>query len=153
MAGNEPIRKNNSKWYVPEELYPEEKYPEFCSGSAYLMKADDASKIYSISNRTNFFWIDDVFVTGVLREKYDTIVNNGSNSSLPILSVYNRHHLGNKKEITSWCSKDLSTNQLNFTFILLNKDEFIRDMFCIWNKVRLMRHAMNLALDCKTDDR
>lgn len=145
MGGNKPIRVTNSKWYVPKELYPEDTYPDFCSGSAYLMKAADASKIYSVSNATDFFWIDDVFVTGVLREKYGTIVNNGS-TTLEILSVFNRHHLGDKKEITKWCTKDLRTSQLNYTFILLNKNEFIRDMFCIWNKVRLMRHAMNVAL-------
>lgn len=147
MGGNKPIRVNNSKWYVPEEVYPEETYPDFCSGSAYLMKAVDASKIYNVSNKTNFFWIDDVFVTGVLREKYDMIVNNKSKNSLQILTVYNRHHLGDKEEIISWCTKGLSTNQLNYTFILLNKYEFIRDMFCIWNKVRLIRYAMNIVLD------
>lgn len=114
------------------------------------MKADDAAKIYSVSNKTNFFWIDDVFVTGVLREKYDVIVNNRSETSLQILTLYDRHHLGDKREIINWCSNDLSTNQLKYTFILLDRNDFIRDMFCIWNKVRLIRYAMNIVLDRKT---
>lgn len=148
MIGNKPDRSNTSKWYVPENVFPDEAYPAFCSGSAYLMKASDASKIYSISNRITFLWVDDAFVTGVLRDRYGKIVDTGGTDegNLEIFSVYNRHHLGVKGEIMDWCAKDLSTNQLTFIFVLLDKDSFIRDMFCVWNKVRLMRFAMNLGL-------
>lgn len=150
MAGNQPIRRIGSKWYVPETVFSGETYPDFCSGSAYLVRAEDASKIYSVSNETQFFWIDDVFVTGILRDKYHKIVNKtGGNNKLEILTLYNRHHLGGKEDILDWCSKDLSTKQLMYPFILLDKKEFIRDMFCIWNKVRLMRYAMNVAVDLK----
>lgn len=124
-------------------------YPDYCSGSAYLVKAEDAAKIYSVSNKTNFFWIDDVFVTGILREKYDLLANNENKTSLQIFTVYNRHHLGDKKEIINWCSNNFATSQLNHTFVLLTKNEFISDMFCIWNKVRLMRYRMN-NVDYKT---
>lgn len=143
QGGNKPIRESDSKWYAPKELFAEDMYPDFCSGSAYLVKAADAAKIYSISNKTNFFWIDDVFVTGILREKYDLLANNSNEKSLQIFTVYNRHHLGDKKEIINWCSNDNTTAQLNQTFILLNKDDFIGDMFCIWNKVKLMRYMVN----------
>lgn len=147
MVGNKPSRILDSKWYVPETVFPDEFYPEFCSGSAYLMKAEDASKIYSTSNKTTFVWVDDVFVTGILRANYDKVVDTGRNNSIEILTLYNRHHLDNKKEMVKWCSKDLSTEQLKYAFTLLDKNEFIRDMFCMWNKVRLMRFAMNLGLD------
>ncbi|KAJ6645589.1 Beta-1,3-galactosyltransferase 5 [Pseudolycoriella hygida] len=147
MGGNKPVREIANKWYVSEETFPGDMYPDFCSGSAYLVKADDATKIYSVSNKTKFFWIDDVFVTGILRETFDVVVHNRNESSLQILSIYSRHHLGDKSEIINWCAKDLSINQLNYAFILLTKDEFVRDMFCIWNKVRLMRYAMNVVVD------
>lgn len=149
MAGNKPVREPNSKWFVSNELYPAEEYPEFCSGSSYLMKANGAINIYNVSNRTNFFWIDDVFVTGILRSKYKELTDNDAKSTgtLEILNLYNRHHLGDKHEIVDWCSKGMETNQLAFTFILLNENEFISEMFCIWNKVRLMRYAMNIAVN------
>lgn len=146
MAGNKPYRGNNSIWYVSRESYPEETYPDYCSGSAYLVRSDDAAKIYSISNKTNFLWIDDVFVTGILREKYDLIVNNQSETSLQILTLYNRHKLSNKNEIISWCSEGLGTSQLTHAYILLTKDEFVRDMFCIWNKIRLLRYVMDTVI-------
>lgn len=144
MGGNTPVRDPKSKWFVDENIYSGEMYPDFCSGSSYVMKASDAEKIYSTSKKTNFFWIDDVFVTGILREKYNLLLNSTGNN-LDILDLNNDHHLGDKREILDWCSKGLETSQLNFIFILLNKKEFVREMFCIWNKVRLMRYAMNTA--------
>ncbi|XP_037033179.1 beta-1,3-galactosyltransferase 1-like [Bradysia coprophila] len=66
MGGNVPNRTPEYPWYIPKEVFPDDTYPYYCSGSAYLMRAQDASKIYSISNRTKFFWVDDVFVTGVM---------------------------------------------------------------------------------------
>lgn len=147
MRGNVPNRSKNSKWYVPEEIFKEDAYPEFCSGSAYLVRTDDASKIYSISNKTNFLWVDDAFVTGVLRENYDLIVYDRSESSLQIKTLYNRHHLTVKTDIIRWCYEGLGSGQLKYTFVLLNKKEFIRDMFCIWNKIRLLRFAMDSVIE------
>lgn len=147
MGGNRPNRNNNSKWYAPKEMFAEDMYPDFCSGSAYLMKADAAAKICSISEKTKFFWVDDAYVTGILRETYNKNEKTESNKNLEILTLYNRHHLGDKNEIINWCTQDLSTSQLNFAFILLNNEEFIRNTFCIWNKIRLMTFAMKLALD------
>ncbi|XP_037033178.1 beta-1,3-galactosyltransferase 1-like [Bradysia coprophila] len=145
MWGAKPNRTMGNRWYIPKEVFPSDTYPDYCSGSAYLMRADDASKIYSISNRTKFFWVDDVFVTGVLREKYDEIADSGSNARLEILSFDHLYHLDAKTELINWCSADLSTNQLNYHFVLLDDENFIRDMYCMWNKVRLMRFAMNLG--------
>lgn len=150
MGGSKPIREPKSKWFVSNELYPDQKYPDFCSGSSYLMKANDAINIYTVSNKTNFFWIDDVFVTGILRSKYKELVNNTNSGTLEILNLHKRHHLSDKHEIVDWCRKGLESSQLSFTFILLNKNEFVSEMFCIWNKVRLMRYAENVAVNEET---
>ncbi|KAJ6639940.1 Beta-1,3-galactosyltransferase 5 [Pseudolycoriella hygida] len=146
MNGNKPIRDPKSKWYVSRDVYPIDTYPAFCSGSAYLVKAKDAKKIYDVSNSTKFFWIDDVFVTGILRSKYGELANDTVSGSLNILYTMKRHHLSNKNEIIEWCKKGLLTTQLSFTFVLLTKNDFVSDMFCLWNKIRLMRYAMNAAV-------
>lgn len=145
MGGSKPIRESKSKWFVSKDVYPDEKYPDYCSGSSYLMNTNDAKKIYSVSNQTNFFWIDDVFVTGILRSKYQEILNNKNGRTMDILNLNDRYHLANKNEIVDWCKKGLETNQLTVTFILLNKNDLISDMFCIWNKVRLMRNGMKIC--------
>ncbi|KAG7227542.1 hypothetical protein INR49_005357 [Caranx melampygus] len=33
-----PIRDMRSKWYMPRDLYPENKYPPFCSGTGYVFQ-------------------------------------------------------------------------------------------------------------------
>lgn len=136
-------RDPNYKWFMSRELYADDHYPDYCSGSSYVVNANDAAKLYSVSSHTNFFWVDDVYVTGILREKYNLLIKYSSHSPVELLSLYTQYHLGNKNEIISWCSKVLDASQLNFIYILLNDNNFTRDMFCIWNKIRNVRHAMN----------
>ncbi|MCL4150333.1 UNVERIFIED_CONTAM: hypothetical protein GTU68_024661, partial [Idotea baltica] len=62
------IRNTKSKWYVNEKEYAEMKYPNFMSGWAYAMSTDASKKIVNLSQRASYFWIDDVFVTGILAE-------------------------------------------------------------------------------------
>lgn len=131
------------KWFVAKELYPDAKYPDYCSGSSYLVNTSDAAKIYFVSSHTDFFWVDDVYITGILREKYNLLIKYTNRSPLELLSLSTQYHLSSKNEILSWCSNVLDASQLNFIFILLNDNDFTRDMFCIWNKVRNVRYAMN----------
>ena len=37
LCQNAPKRDPKSKWYMPKSLYPEDFYPPFLSGTAYLM--------------------------------------------------------------------------------------------------------------------
>lgn len=152
MIGNKPVRNPDNVWYVSEDLYSEQQYPAFCSGSAYLIKTGVAEKIYSVCNRQKFLWIDDVFVTGILRENYNSMINDSDNERLDILSLNNRYNLSCRDAIKSWCNTGLQSNQLKYTFVLLHKNEIIRDMFCIWNKVRLLKFAMNNAFSSEATE-
>ncbi|XP_037033177.1 beta-1,3-galactosyltransferase 1-like [Bradysia coprophila] len=151
MKGNKPIRSVDNVWYVSEDLYSGEEYPEFCSGTAYLMKTQVAAKIFSVSNQTKFFWIDDVYVTGILREHYSIQMNYSDHKRLDILWMNGRYNLSMswRNEIESWCNTGLN-EQFKYTFALLNKDKILGDMFCIWNKVRLLKFAMNHAFEQPT---
>jgi hypothetical protein len=59
---------NVSKWSVTKEEYFFETYPKYCSGLAYLATPDVLEDFYRISGRVKYLWIDDVFVTGIIRE-------------------------------------------------------------------------------------
>lgn len=146
MYGNKPQRDPSNLWYVSDDLYPEENYPEFCSGGAYLLKADDATKIYSVCKKPKFLWIDDVFVTGILRETYNSQNNGGGSQGLDILTVNSRYNFSCKSAIKTWCSGDGSgTNPIKYIFVSIHKSELIRDMFCIWNEVTLRKYAVHHA--------
>ena len=74
--GTKPVRVSSSesteggrKWIVTQAEYPFDIYPKYCGGLGYLVTTDVVSRILTLSQSLNrVFWIDDVFVTGVMRE-------------------------------------------------------------------------------------
>ncbi|XP_037687410.1 beta-1,3-galactosyltransferase 5 [Choloepus didactylus] len=57
-----PIRKKFNKWFVSKYEYPWDKYPPFCSGTAYVFSSDVASQVYNVSESVPFIKLEDVFV-------------------------------------------------------------------------------------------
>ncbi|XP_066548192.1 beta-1,3-galactosyltransferase 2 [Amia ocellicauda] len=62
MRGYAPNRNKDSKWYMPPELYPSERYPVFCSGTGYVFSGDLAEKIYKASLSIRRLHLEDVYV-------------------------------------------------------------------------------------------
>ncbi|KAK6170309.1 hypothetical protein SNE40_018727 [Patella caerulea] len=57
------------KWSVPFNILKGFKYYpyEFCTGFVLIMSADIIPDLYRASFKVPFFWLDDVYVTGMLR--------------------------------------------------------------------------------------
>ncbi|XP_059615546.1 uncharacterized protein LOC132261050 [Phlebotomus argentipes] len=73
------VRDKDCKWYVSPEEYPNATYPVYCPGCGVLLTSDVAQKLHKAAERTPFFWVDDAYVLGILREKINvkiTAVNN-----------------------------------------------------------------------------
>lgn len=49
----------------PEE-YPNELYPAYCSGAGYLITKDLVSVLYDAALHVRTFWVDDIFISGML---------------------------------------------------------------------------------------
>lgn len=62
MRGHAPIRNKRSKWYMPPELYPSDRYPTFCSGTGYVFSGDMAHRIYGASLSIHRLHLEDVYV-------------------------------------------------------------------------------------------
>uniref|UniRef100_A0A3P8TE37 Hexosyltransferase n=1 Tax=Amphiprion percula TaxID=161767 RepID=A0A3P8TE37_AMPPE len=62
MRGYAPNRNKDSKWYMPPELYPSERYPIFCSGTGYVFSGDMAELIYQASLSIRRLHLEDVYV-------------------------------------------------------------------------------------------
>ncbi|XP_006884115.1 PREDICTED: lactosylceramide 1,3-N-acetyl-beta-D-glucosaminyltransferase [Elephantulus edwardii] len=61
--GAPPIRDKKSKYFVSYEMYPWPAYPDYTSGSAYVVSSDVAAKVYEASQTLNSsLYIDDVFM-------------------------------------------------------------------------------------------
>ena len=57
--------------YVSEELWPWSTYPAFCNGYVYALSPEAALKLVLASKSTPLLPLDDIFVTGVLRDRLE----------------------------------------------------------------------------------
>ncbi|KAL1138631.1 hypothetical protein AAG570_008694 [Ranatra chinensis] len=64
-----PIRNKTNKWYTTKQEFSESVYPKFLSGWLYVTTPRVVNKLLSIAHLAPFFWIDDLFVTGILAKK------------------------------------------------------------------------------------
>ncbi|XP_052404414.1 beta-1,3-galactosyltransferase 2 isoform X5 [Carassius gibelio] len=62
MSDFSPNRNKESKWYMPEEVYPGKRYPTFCSGTGYVFSGDVAQRIYVTSLTIPRLHLEDVYV-------------------------------------------------------------------------------------------
>ena len=67
--GNYPSRKNGTKYYTSFEEYKWPFWPDFCLGGAYTTSVKVASQLWNASRGVKPIKMDDVWITGVLREK------------------------------------------------------------------------------------
>ncbi|KAG5307208.1 PREDICTED: beta-1,3-galactosyltransferase 5 isoform X1 [Acromyrmex echinatior] len=72
-----PVREPANKWYVSKAEYINNIYPDFVSGWLYITHPQIASRLinYAVSSH-EYFWIDDVFVTGILRQALNIKIQN-----------------------------------------------------------------------------
>ncbi|XP_071752351.2 beta-1,3-galactosyltransferase 2-like isoform X1 [Centroberyx gerrardi] len=63
LMWNRPvIRSKNSKWYVPEEMYPDPLYPTYTLGMGYLFSNDLPEKFVEESKFIKPFNIEDAYI-------------------------------------------------------------------------------------------
>ncbi|KAL3856708.1 hypothetical protein ACJMK2_011431 [Sinanodonta woodiana] len=64
------IRDKQNKWYVPPDFFSGHRfYPQYCSGFAVIISTDIIPYIYKAAYLTPFFWVDDVYLYGMLPSK------------------------------------------------------------------------------------
>ena len=64
-----PIKDPYNKYYVPDYMFSEKKFPNYLSGTAYLMHRSTISKLYKASLDTPIFHLEDIYITGLLSRK------------------------------------------------------------------------------------
>uniref|UniRef100_A0A9J7Z4N0 Hexosyltransferase n=1 Tax=Cyprinus carpio carpio TaxID=630221 RepID=A0A9J7Z4N0_CYPCA len=61
--GSPPIRRRDSKYYMPFDMYQWSSYPDYTAGAGYVVSGDVAAKIYQATLSLNAsIYIDDVFM-------------------------------------------------------------------------------------------
>ncbi|KAK4885741.1 hypothetical protein RN001_002012 [Aquatica leii] len=62
---SKPIRNYYDKWYVPHYMYPDVVYPNYLSGTAYVMTPDISMKLFETALRVPLLHLEDVYLTGI----------------------------------------------------------------------------------------
>jgi len=81
---NMHVLRDDQRWSVSREEYQPDFYPPYCSGIAWVMTPDMIRALVRISSRVKSFWIDDVYITGLLTDRYKLSI------SLKLKLFYNR---------------------------------------------------------------
>ncbi|KAK3591508.1 hypothetical protein CHS0354_031614 [Potamilus streckersoni] len=68
------IREKNNKWYVASDFFSGHRfYPQYCSGFGVIISTDIIPFLYRAAYLTPFFWVDDVYLYGLLPSKVKDI--------------------------------------------------------------------------------
>ncbi|KOC66447.1 Beta-1,3-galactosyltransferase 1 [Habropoda laboriosa] len=65
ICNAKPILDPNNKWYTPKYMYSEKMYPNYLSGTGYVMSLDVAFKLYHAALKTPLLHLEDVYITGL----------------------------------------------------------------------------------------
>ncbi|CAL1532983.1 unnamed protein product [Lymnaea stagnalis] len=74
--GAQPMRSTGSKWYTPYDVFKEDTYPNYVSGTAYAMTSLASRLLFEASLRLPTFWLEDIYVTGLCSRKAGVSVLN-----------------------------------------------------------------------------
>jgi len=64
-----PIKDPYNKYFVPTYMFDEKKYPNYLSGTGYIMHRETAKLLYTTALVTPLFHMEDVYLTGILTRK------------------------------------------------------------------------------------
>lgn len=87
IARAKPVRTLDSKWFTPTSLYAPDVYPTYASGAAYVISGDGVRPLLRAAARMPLFWIEDIFVTGMLaRDAGLQLIVNGKFDGYRVMS-------------------------------------------------------------------
>jgi hypothetical protein len=68
VTGWEPVRDEESKYFLPYEQFSDNVFPDFVTGPAYLFPTLIAQSFFETGMEARFMQMEDVFMTGLLAE-------------------------------------------------------------------------------------
>ncbi|XP_072929927.1 beta-1,3-galactosyltransferase 1-like isoform X2 [Epargyreus clarus] len=102
-----PRRQKQNKWYVTWDEYPRSNYPPYFSGWYYIISPKIAKELCKEAIYHPYFWIDDIFITGVLTEALGIQLK-----ELPI------NYMLEYYELLECCLKDMITKSIKCDYVV-----------------------------------
>lgn len=116
-ANTAAIRDPSMKWSVTNEEYKPEFYPDFVSGSAYVVGGDVVGTLYAQTGRVRPLWLEDVYITGLCAEAarirrvgLRTFYSVGVSTSCKMKKMVTSHYMTPERMMEFW--RDLHNKDL-----------------------------------------
>lgn len=124
-------RSQRSKWRVSFTEYPGRKYPTYCSGWGVLMSPDVVFKLYLLSSKVPYFWVDDVHITGTLASRVG-ISHVDFTEKLALTAV----------DMDKW----LNSKDVVRPYLFAHPDSDVDTIFALWNRTMQYYHTPLLPI-------
>ena len=100
--GTSPIVRGASKWHVDEHIFRGYSHfpTNYCNGYLVLISPDIIRPMYRASFLTPFFWVDDVYLYGLLPEKVGNVKHEDIRSNMTLNSSLGLKCYTEKKNCT-----------------------------------------------------
>ena len=127
-------RKRKEKWFIERNLFRNQSvYPPYCSGFFVLFTNDLTPILFKTVKSTPYFWIEDVYLYGLLYHRIQGIeIRSIKRSTFSI---------GKKKALR--CFNDTGWHPENCMYVLVTADLNVASMETYWNE--LVRSVANEA--------
>ncbi|XP_063700956.1 beta-1,3-galactosyltransferase 5 [Culicoides brevitarsis] len=99
-------REKQNKWYVTRDEFAASTYPSYLSGWFYITNIKTAHDLALASESTPYFWIDDIYVTGILAEE------------LSIDREAMNELISSNSEFIDCCLKDMTNKKLQCSYLI-----------------------------------
>ena len=114
--------KRKGKWSATFEECPLTVYPRYCSGSLVLMRTSVASLLLDAVRLEKFFWVDDIYVTGMLAK-----VANITHRSLNHGAIFNENYIVVRLSSENWRNYYFGTTK-NADIIITSWNQMVEQL-------------------------
>ena len=133
ICGAKPIRDPHNKWHAPHYMFQGHVYPDYVSGTGYLMSYSTAMILFKMSLTVPAFHLEDVYITGILPSKLSELAAKEARNKDP-----------NKS--SSKTSSSLSPSDPKDLVVVKPKDDYRFSFFpakddpCVYHKIISSHH-------------
>ena len=116
------------KWKVNYEDYSGKSYPSYCSGCAFTMTMDVARAIHKVSYHVAPFWVDDVYVSGLLPQRIGNVTHKS---------------LGYTYQMNSTALTETFTGPQWWRFVFSSDNRDLGKMEAVWRRILQLRKILS----------
>lgn len=157
-----PVRDRRSKWYMSTSIYPAAFYPPYTSGTGYVLGASVVHRLVTLldakSGITRPFWLEDVFVTGMLAASLPDVrlVHDARFNFRPTQRVHWRRNRHPQSLVGGQTSNSQDDEACAYRDAITVHDLTPSELVGLWKRLRLLQplasHCADIDLKLEEQD-